>query len=301
MNFYSVHGNFPAMRFRRVLYFAILTPVFFLLVSGSQSTVSVAASANPFASTTLAISQVDGGGGGSTGTYLFDYVEIKNVSGSTQSLSGLSLYYGSATGNFASSAGNAFALPAVTLNPGQYFLVQLGTAGTSGAALPIPPDAVTTSVLMSATAGKVALVNPTTFPLNTCGSTATPCSAGQLSQIIDWVAYGAAGNGAAGNGEGGTSANNGANITSSQGAVRKNAGCTDTDNNNLDFDVVTAPIPRNTSSQSNVCIGAPPQRLLRRLLVHLYRRRLRCRARHQLRHRLQRLRQPRHQIQTKIH
>jgi len=63
------------------------------------------------ASTTLVLSQVAGGGGSGSGTYLFDYVEIKNVSGSTQSLNGLSLYYGSATGNFASSTSNAFALP----------------------------------------------------------------------------------------------------------------------------------------------------------------------------------------------
>src|SRR4051794_3767030 len=48
------------------------------------------------ASTTLVISQFDGGGGGSTGTYLFDYVEIKNISGTTQSLDTLSIYYGSA-------------------------------------------------------------------------------------------------------------------------------------------------------------------------------------------------------------
>ena len=51
-------------------------------------------------STTLVLSQVDGGGGGSSGTYLFDYVEIKNISTTPQSLNTLSLYYGSATGNF---------------------------------------------------------------------------------------------------------------------------------------------------------------------------------------------------------
>ena len=85
------------------------------------------------ASTTLVISQAYGGGGGATGTYANDYVEIKNISSSPQSLSGLSLYYGSQTGQFASSATNAFALPNVTLNPGQYFLVQTSTAGSGGA------------------------------------------------------------------------------------------------------------------------------------------------------------------------
>src|SRR4051812_37319816 len=42
-------------------------------------------------STTLVISQFDGGGGGSTGTYLNDYVELKNISSAPQSLNGLSL------------------------------------------------------------------------------------------------------------------------------------------------------------------------------------------------------------------
>ena len=51
-------------------------------------------------STTIVISQVYGGGGGSTGTYLHDYVELHNVSGTTQSLTGYSVQYGSATGNF---------------------------------------------------------------------------------------------------------------------------------------------------------------------------------------------------------
>ena len=55
-------------------------------------------------STTLVLSQVYGGGGGSTGTYIYDYVEIKNISNVTQSLTGLSLVYGSATGNFAAAS-----------------------------------------------------------------------------------------------------------------------------------------------------------------------------------------------------
>lgn len=207
------------------------------------------------ASTTLVLSQVAGGGGSGSGTYLFDYVEIKNVSGSTQSLNGLSLYYGSATGNFASSTSNAFALPNVSLNPGQYYLVQLGAVGTGGVALPVTPDATTTNLAMGGASGKVALVS--TLAQNVCGSSTTPCSSAQLAQIVDWVAYGAAGNGTAGNGEGGTSVNNGVSMAATQGAVRKGLGCTDTDNNNLDFDVVTNPVPRNTSTAVNICAAGP--------------------------------------------
>jgi endonuclease G len=208
-------------------------------------------------STTLVLSQVDGGGGGSTGTYLYDYVEIKNISDTAQSLNTLSLYYGAATGNFASSSANAFALPNVSLSPGQYYLVQLGSAGSAGAALPVAPDATTGNLTMSATNGKVALVT-SALGINACGASATPCSAAQLALIVDWVAWGAAGNGTAGNGEGGTSVNNGSALNSSQGAVRKTGGCTDNDNNNLDFDVVTAPVPRNSASTLAPCSDITP-------------------------------------------
>src|SRR4051794_37943432 len=80
----------------------------------------------PAVSTTLVLSQVSGG----NGTYADDWVEIKNVSGTSQPLNGLSLYYGSATGNF--GAGQ-FALPNVSVAAGQYYLVRL-PQGLTGAA-----------------------------------------------------------------------------------------------------------------------------------------------------------------------
>jgi hypothetical protein len=230
---------------------AVVTGTFFIN-SVSAEKLGKGDDTSQLASTTIVISQVDGGGGGSTGTYLFDYVELKNVSSSPQSLNGLSLYYGSAVGNFASTAGNAFALPNVTLQPGQYYFVQTGPTGSAGAAFPVTPDATTANLTMSGTSGKVALVT-SGLAINTCGATATPCNATQLGFIVDWVAYGAAGNGTAGNGEGGTAVNGGAALTSVQGAVRKNAGCTDTDNNNNDFDVVTNPVPRNSSTTPTPC------------------------------------------------
>lgn len=200
----------------------------------------------PSASTTLVISQAYGGGGGASGTYLNDYVELKNISASSQSLDGLSLMYGSATGQFGSSAGNIFALPTgVTLSPGQYYLIQLSTAGTGGVALPVTPDATTTNLSMSGTNGKVALTNG--LSPNSCGATATPCSLPN-AQIVDLVSWGTANNA-----EGGASTNGGASLTATQGNVRKAAGCTDTDNNNADFDVVTAPVPRNTATTPAPC------------------------------------------------
>jgi hypothetical protein len=202
------------------------------------------------ASTTLVLSQVYGGGGGASGTYANDYVEVKNISNAAQSLNGLSLVYGSAAGQFASSSANAFALPNVTLNPGQFFLVQLGAAGSGGAALPVTPDATTNNLSMGGASGKVALVT-SAFANNTCGATATPCTLPNAA-IIDSVSYGAANNA-----EGGAPTNGGSGLASTQGNVRKNNGCQDTDNNNADFDVVSAPVPRNTST-TQTCGGGGP-------------------------------------------
>ena len=187
---------------------------------------------------------------------MVDYLEIKNITASVQSLNGLSLYYGSALGNFASTSSGAFALPNVSLNPGQYYLVQVGPVGTAGNPLPVTPDATTTNLNMAAGSGKVALTTAG-LGINECGSTAMPCTPTELSFIVDWVAYGAAGNGSAGNGEGGTSVNNGVALNNTQGGVRKDGGCQDTNNNNNDFDVVSPPIPRN-SMTTTPCGGSTP-------------------------------------------
>jgi len=207
---------------------------------------------------TFTISQVYGGGGATSGTptYDHDYIEIKNITASPKSLNLLKLYYGSALGNFASSSTNAFELPNVTLNAGQYYLVQLGPAGTVGSPLPITPDAITSDLNMSASSGKIALVTGL-LAENACGATGNACDATQLSYIVDWVAWGAAGNGAAGNGEGGTSVNNGTAIDNTKGGVRKALGCQDTNDNNADFDVVTGTVPRNTST-TILCSAVSP-------------------------------------------
>lgn len=202
-------------------------------------------------STTVVISQVNGGGGGASGTYMFDYIELHNVSGTAQSLTGFSVQYGSATGNFGSAATNVFAFPAGTSMPaGSYLLIQCGGAGSGGAALPVTPDFTTTGLSMSAANGKVVLSNQATAL--GCGATATACTL-PAAAIVDLVAYGTANNA-----EGGAAVNGGSALTSTQGAVRKNSGCTDTDNNNADFDVITAPVPHNSSSTVFSCVAVSP-------------------------------------------
>lgn len=215
----------------------------------------MSAPAVPSASTTLVLSQVYGGGGSNTGSpaYTNDYVEIKNVSSVTQSLDGKALQYGAATGQFGGSTGtNIVTLPNVSLAPGQYYLVVLGTAGTAGAAIPVAADLTSGTINMSGTSGKIALTTTNTWLA--CGGVApgVACTFPNAA-IIDWVAYGAAGNVTAGNGEGGTSVNNNTALTTAQGGVRNGTGCTDTDNNNLDFTVVAPPVPRNTATTASPC------------------------------------------------
>jgi hypothetical protein len=202
----------------------------------------------------VVISQIYGGGGETTGspTYNIVYVELFNRSASPVSLNGWALQYGSALGLFGGATGSdIFNLPNVTLNPGQHYLIALGTASAFGAPLPIAADASSTAIDLSASSGKLVLTNTTTW-LN-CGSTASPCSSAQFATTVDGVAYGAAGNGTAGNGEGGTAVNNASPLTDVQGAVRNAVGCGDSNNNNNDFRVVTGPVPLNAASAATYC------------------------------------------------
>uniref|UniRef100_UPI000477CC5D lamin tail domain-containing protein n=1 Tax=Ideonella sp. B508-1 TaxID=137716 RepID=UPI000477CC5D len=126
----------------------------------------------------VVISQFYGGGGNSGATLKNDFVELYNAGTSAVSLAGWSLQYNSSTGT---GTWQVTTLPAVTLQPGQYFLVQeaQGSGGTD--ALPTP-DA-TGTIAMSATSGKVALLNSTVAL-----SGATPSS----SALVDLVGFGSA-------------------------------------------------------------------------------------------------------------
>src|SRR5262249_14490532 len=190
-----------------------------------------------FASSDLVISQVYGGGGNAgppAATFQNDFIEIFNRGTAPVSLNGKSLQYTSATGvgNLGAS-GLLTVLPNVTLAPGQYFLAR-EAGGATGAALPAADVTGTTN--MSATGGKVAIVNQTTSIGRNGGS--TPCSAAQLALIIDLIGYDGA-NFFEGAAAAPTLANNTA-------ALRGNGGCTDTDNNGTDF-TAGAPAPRNSS------------------------------------------------------
>ena len=193
----------------------------------------------------VVISQVYGGGGNSSAPYNHDFVELFNAGNAAFDLSGHSIQYASATGtgNFGSSDSQLVALPAISLQPGQYFLVELA-GGSTGADLPAA-DA-SGSINMSGSAGKVALAQGT--DTLGCNGGSAVCSPEQTARILDLVGFGSA------KVVEGSAAPATSNTVSAQ---RKNGGCTDSDNNAADFST-GAPVPRGTGSAFNVCSDAPP-------------------------------------------
>jgi predicted extracellular nuclease len=184
----------------------------------------------------IVISQVYGGGGNSGAPYTNDFIELYNRGTTTVSLDGWSLQYTSATGtgNFGANSGQLTELGG-SLAPGQYWLVQ--EAAGANVVLPLPTPNVTdgTPINMSASSGKVALVN-TTASLG-CNGGSTPCSPAQLAPVVDLVGYGSANFY-----EGSDPAPTLSNTTA---AFRAGNGSIDTDDNSADF-TAGAPNPRNT-------------------------------------------------------
>ncbi len=193
-------------------------------------------------SSNVVITQVYGGGGNSGANYQNDFIELFNLGGVPVSLNNWSVQYAQANSDF----GQTTILPNFTLNPGQYFLIQEGT-GNSGGLTPLPNPNVVGGIGLSATQGKVALLNNNTL-LN-CGGPIT-CTSSQLAAIIDLVGYGTT-SGTLPN-EGGSSAP----ATNNNTAVRRIASCIDTDRNNADFTSIS-PSPRNSSTTVAACSGAP--------------------------------------------
>src|SRR5215471_18475622 len=91
------------------------------------------ASPASIAQTHVVISQVYGGGGNTGSTWKNDFIELFNPTAAPISLSGYSVQYGSATGT---STWQVTTLPAFSLQPGQYFLVQESQGAGGTTALP---------------------------------------------------------------------------------------------------------------------------------------------------------------------
>ena len=188
------------------------------------------------ASAAVMISQIYGGGGNAGAPLTNDFVELHNSGSAAVSVSGWSVQYASAAGT---TWGGAQLTPLTGSIPaGGYYLVQLGAgAGTSG---PLPTaDAIGTTAL-SATAGKVALVDTTTPLTGSC-----PISD---ARVVDFVGYGATASCA--------ETAPAAAPSSTTAVIRASAGnsCLDSGNNSTDFAAV-APLPRNSGAMIQPCRG----------------------------------------------
>lgn len=189
----------------------------------------------------LRISQVYPGGGGNTGSYLRDYIELFNSSASDVDISNYAIEYGSGTGNWGSSTGNVFKFPVgAKIRAKGYLLIECGVAGSAGNALPVRPDFQTaTNVLsLSTQNGKIALFSAV--------NANTPCGSETLGSLLDAFAYGTA------------SCAEGiawqTGISTTQVLVRAESGMTDTDNNAADF----AAVPTVFQPPRNSATGLPP-------------------------------------------
>lgn len=105
------------------------------------------------ASSDVVVAEVYGGGGNSGAPYRSDFIELGNASGAAVSLDGWTVRYWSATGTtFQSTALSG------SIAPGGRYLVQQAD-GANTAATPLPTPAVTGTIAMSGSAGRVAVVD----------------------------------------------------------------------------------------------------------------------------------------------
>lgn len=187
-------------------------------------------SPSPSTSRGIVISQIFGGGGNSGAPFRNDFIEIFNNSPAVVNLDSWSVQYASAN----ASTWAVTNLASISLNPGQYYLIQEGPTGANGIELPAP-DTIG-SITMAATAGKVALVNSQSALSGACPNSQT---------IVDFVGYGTTANCFQGTGP----TPSPGNITA---VLRGASGCTDSQNNPTDF-IAGPPNPRNRSSMLNPC------------------------------------------------
>jgi len=193
----------------------------------------------------LLISQVYGAGGNTNATFKNDFVEIFNPTTTVVDLSTYTIQYATARSN--NTDFNIIANLSGTLQPGQFYLIQLGSGGSVGNALPTPVNSIGTQDI-SAAAGKIILVNSTT-PI---GIDASGCPTTAPS---DFIGYGT------------PIATTGANCaeTSAKTATGNNTAslirtnvCADANNNSTDFTNSTTITPRNTSTTVVNCPNAIP-------------------------------------------
>ena len=183
----------------------------------------------------VVISQIYTGGGNSGAIYKNKYIELFNPGTSGVDISGWSLQYGVSDKDTVASV---CTFPENTKIPrGGYALVALNS-GSNGDALP-KADISCTHMNPAAAKGKLFLVNHDEL---------------LPSSLPDYGYVDAIGYGTANWAEGGNPASA---LSAKTAALRKDDGCTDTDNNGDDFDVAS-PSPRNSHSPVHLCNNTEP-------------------------------------------
>jgi hypothetical protein len=179
----------------------------------------------------VVISQVYGGGGSAGAPLSHDFIELKNRSGSAVDVTGWSVQYASATGATWQVTPLSGVIP-----PGGYLLVREGSAGAAGSPLPAP-DVIGT-INLSATNGKVALIEA---PAALSGACPTDPA------IVDRLGYGPAASCFEG-------ALPSSALSAGTAAIRGAAGCADTDASASDF-ASGPPAPRSGDTPASRCPG----------------------------------------------
>lgn len=179
----------------------------------------------------VVISQLYAHSNNSGGLWSHDFVELFNRSDAAVSLDGMSLQYQSASGT---AWGSVTRLPAVTLQPGQYFLL-VGRTG-NGSNQVGEGDATNNGFDMAGAGGKVGL-----------SSAPTQMSAPEGTNLVDLVGFGTANRFEGAAAPAPTLANS---------IQRAEQGCQDSDNNRDDFTAGPVNGPRSTRSPLAPCDGS---------------------------------------------
>jgi hypothetical protein len=207
-----------------------VTPLLLALVLGVATTA--------YASNSVRISQVYGGGGG---YYKCDYVELFNNSNASVDIGGWSVQYASATGaSFGSATYNYALIPGgATIPACGYYLIKGYCHSTTGAELPVTPDLSPSSPAtwvfnLATPAGKVALFSDQVTSRN--------CAMAQSSgKLVDLVGYGSANCYETGTAPA---------LDVSSVLVRASGGLVDTDDNSTDFSKQAEPWPMHNSASA---------------------------------------------------
>lgn len=111
---------------------------------------------------TVVISEVYGAGGNNNAIYKHDFVELYNNSNTTVDLTGWSLFYGSATGDF-SRNNNAYTDLSGKILPKSYLLIRQAAGTSGGTEHPVLPD-IQGTIALGANNFKLALTNSAVIP-----------------------------------------------------------------------------------------------------------------------------------------